>query len=62
MLAMHMFLVVQSKDVIKLLLRDETITIRVDVPKRQRDLLDPVLFKHHIYELLLRQRYSFLDL
>ena len=53
MLAMHVFLIVQSKDVIKLLLRDEAITIRVDVPKRQRNLLDPVLFKHHVHELFL---------
>lgn len=34
MLAMHVFLVVQSKDVIKLLLCDEAVTIRVDIPKR----------------------------
>ena len=62
MLAMHVFLVVQSKDVVKLLLRDETITIRVDIPKRQRNLFDPVLFKHHVHELFLSQWYSFLDL
>ena len=62
MLAVHLLLVIQSEDVIKLLLRDEAISIRVDVSKRQCNLLDPVLLKHHVYKLFLHQWYSLLDL
>ena len=57
----HLITIVLSKDVIKLLLGDEPVSIGVHLSEGQRYLLQFVIFDHHLDELVFRQTDSFLD-
>ena len=60
MLSLHLVTIVFSEDVIKFLLGNETILIRVNVTNGQSYLLQSVFLKHDLDQLLLSQAFSFL--
>ena len=60
MLSLHLVTIVFSEDVIKFLLGNETILIRVNVTNGQSYLLQSVFLKHDLDQLLLSQALSFL--
>ena len=62
MLVLHLLAEKLSENVIKLLLSDKAISLRVYAPNRKAYLLHSVILQVHIYEFIQRQVNSLFDI